>query len=265
MASVTRFVALAAFLVLGTMLLGAAPLVAQTTLTVAAAADTQPALREIASQYEKRGTAKVALVFGSSGNLATQIQNGAPYDVFLSADLDYPQRLESRGLALLGSLTTYALGRLVLWAPSTPALDLRGLGLKALIAPGVRTIAIANPEHAPYGKAAVAALRSAKLYDAVKSRLVLGENVSQAAQFVASGNAQVGMIPLSLALAPELARTGQWWEVPPESYPAITQGAVVLRKTRNERAAEEFVAFLKSGEAAAILRRHGFRLPEDRR
>jgi molybdate transport system substrate-binding protein len=248
-------------------LLSAAPVVAAqtSTLTVAAAADLQPALREIAALYDKNGAARLALVFGSSGNLATQIEHGAPYDVFMSADLEYPRRLESQGLAVLGSLTTYAVGSLVLWAPKTSALDVRHLGFKALTAPGVRIIAIANPEHAPYGKAAVAAMRWAKLYEPLKSRLVLGENVAQAAQFVASGNAQVGIIPLSLTLAPEFARTGQWWELPPESYPPIIQGAVVLRKSGNQKAAEEFVGFLKSAEAAAIFRRHGFKIPEERR
>ncbi|MBZ5566419.1 MAG: molybdate ABC transporter substrate-binding protein [Acidobacteriia bacterium] len=235
-----------------------------TTLTVAAAADLQSALREIAAQYEKSGAARLELVFGSSGSLTTQIEHGAPYDVFMSANMDYPHRLENQGLAVLGTLTPYAIGSLVLWASKTSALDVHALQFKALTAPGVRAIAIANPEHAPYGKAAIAALRWAKLYETLKSRLVLGENVAQAAQFVASGNAQVGIIPLSFALAPELAQTGQWWELPPESYPPITQGAVVLRKSRNQKSAEAFVGFLKSAAAAAIFRRHGFKIPGER-
>ena len=238
------------------------PLVAQTTLTVAAAADLTPALREIAPNFEKRSGTHIAVVYGSSGNLATQIENGAPYDVFLSADLGYPRRLESQGLAVLGSLTMYATGKLVLWAPKTLGVDVQALGMKALTAPEVRTIAIANPEHAPYGQAAVAALRWANLFEALKAKLVLGENVAQAAQFVGSGNAQVGMIPLSLAMAPELARRGQWWELPPESYPPIAQGAVVLRKSKNEKVAQDFVNYLKTNEAAAILRRYGFEVPE---
>jgi molybdate transport system substrate-binding protein len=247
-------------------LLCAASVAAQTTtLTVAAAADLQPALKEIAALYEKSGPARLALVFGSSGNLATQIKHGAPYDVFMSADMEYPHRLESQGLAVLGSLTPYAVGSLVLWAPKTSAVDVRELGFKALTAPGVRAIAIANPEHAPYGKAAVAALRRVKLYETLKSRLVLGENVAQAAQFVASGNAQVGIISLSLALAPEFARTGQWWELPPDSHPPIMQGAVVLRKSKNEKSAEQFIRFLESAEAAAIFRRNGFKIPEEQR
>jgi len=254
-----------AFFVLLVAFLCPAKVAAQTTmLTVAAAANLGPALREISANFEKRGGAHVTLVFGSSGSLATQIENGAPYDVFLSADLDYPHRLESKGLAVLGSLTTYAVGSLVLWAPKTSALDVRELGFKALTAPGVRNIAIANPEHAPYGKAAVAALRRANLYDALKSKLVLGEDVAQTAQFVVSGNAQVGIIPLSLAISPELARAGQRWELPPEYYLAMEQGAVVLRKSKYEKLAQDFVNYLKTEEAAAIFRSYGYGVPGPR-
>ncbi len=240
------------------VIFGCSALWAQSTLTVAAAANLGPALREIAANFEKRSGRRVALVFGSSGSLATQIENGAPYDVFMSADLDYPHRLESQGLAVLGSLTTYASGKLVLWAPKRFGIDVQVLGMKALTAPEVHAIAIANPEHAPYGKAAVAALRRANLYDALKSKLVLGEDVAQAAQFVVSENAQVGIIPLSLAMAPELARGGQRWELPEEMCPPIAQGAVVLRKSNNERLAQDFVNYLKTNEAAAVLRRYGY-------
>jgi molybdate transport system substrate-binding protein len=263
---VDRFVR--ALLALLVAVLGAAAgiLMAQTrTLTVAAAADVGPALREIVAAYERRGGARVTVVLGASGTLMTQIEHGAPYDVFMSADMEYPHRLESQGIAVLSTLAPYAVGSLVLWAPKSSALNLRELGWKTLSQPGVRAIAIANPEHAPYGKAAVAALRQANLFDAVKARLVLGENVAQAAQFVTSGNAQVGIIPLSLAVTPELTRTGQWWEVPPTSHPAIMQGAVVLRRSRNIKQAEEFLDFLKTAEAAAIFRRNGFKKPEGQR
>jgi len=236
-------------------------LLAQNTLTVAAAANLGPALREISAKFEKRSGTHVALVFGSSGGLAMQIQNGAPYDVFLSADVDYPHRLESQGLAELGSLTIYASGKLVLWAPKTLAVDLRALGMKALSAPQVRNIAIANPEHAPYGKAALAVLRRGRLYDALKSKLVVGEDVAQAAQFVVSGNAQIGMIPLSLAISPELQRMGQYWELPPQSSPPMEQAAVLLRKTSNEKLARDFLSYLKTDEVAAVFRRYGYVVP----
>jgi molybdate transport system substrate-binding protein len=231
---------------------------AQNTVTVAAAANLGPALREISAQFERRSGTHVALVFGSSGGLAMQIQNGAPYDVFLSADVEYPHRLESQGLAELGSLTTYAAGKLVLWAPKTLSIDLKSLGMKALTGPQVRRIAIANPEYAPYGKAAMAALRRARLYDTIKPKLVLGEDVAQTAQFVISGNAQIGIIPLSLAISPELQRAGQYWELPPDLYPRLEQGAVVLRKSMNEKLAHEFVNYLKTEDAAAIFRRYGY-------
>jgi molybdate transport system substrate-binding protein len=240
------------------MLCTGTTLLAQNTLTVAAAANLGPALREISAKFEKRSGTHVALVFGSSGGLAMQIQNGAPYDVFLSADVDYPHRLESQGLAELGSLTIYASGKLVLWAPKTLPVDLPALGMRALTAPQVRNIAIANPEHAPYGKAALAVLRRARLYDALKSKLVVGEDVSQAAQFVVSGNAQIGIIPLSLAISPELQRLGQHWELPPQSSPPVEQAAVLLRKTRNEKLAREFLSYLKTEEVAAVFRRHGY-------
>jgi len=235
---------------------------AQNTLTVAAAANLGPALREISAKFEKRSGKHVALVFGSSGGLAMQIQNGAPYDVFLSADVDYPHRLESQGLAELGSLTIYASGKLVLWAPKKLTVDLPALGMKALSAPQVRNIAIANPEHAPYGKAALAVLRRARLYDALRSKLVVGEDVAQAAQFVVSGNAQMGIIPLSLAISPELQRLGQHWELPPDLYPRLEQAAVLLRKTRNEKLARDFLSFLKTEEVAAMFRRYGYVVPE---
>jgi molybdate transport system substrate-binding protein len=238
---------------------------AENTLTIAAAANLGPAMREISASFEKRSGAHVALVFGSSGSLAMQIQNGAPYDVFLSADVDYPHRLEGQGLAELGSLTTYAAGKLVLWAPKTLALDLPVLGMRALTAPRVRKIAIANPEHAPYGKAAVAALRRAKLYDALKSKLVVGEDVAQTAQFVISGNAQIGMIPLSLAISPELQRAGQRWELPLESSPPLEQAAVLLRKTKNEKLARDFLNYLKTEEVAAVFRSYGYIVPGQRR
>lgn len=259
---VPRSVRIAAALV---ALWTASPLLAQTTLTVAAAADLGPALREIAGQFDQRSGSKTALVFGSSGNLTTQIEHGAPFDAFLSADLDYPHRLEGEGLAVLGSLTTYAFGKLALWAPKNSPLALGALEMKALTRPEVRAIAIANPEHAPYGKAAVAALRTANLYDKLKSKLVFGENVAQAAQFVVSGNAQVGIVPLSLALAPELARNGQWWALPPKLYPRIAQGGVVLRKSSKQELAQIFLAFLKSKEAGSILQRYGFDLTETQR
>ncbi|MGI9101526.1 MAG: molybdate ABC transporter substrate-binding protein [Terriglobales bacterium] len=233
------------------------------TLTVAAAADLGPALRQLAVDFQERTGIKVALVLGSSGSLATQIEHGAPYDVFLSADMAFPHRLVNEGHGA-GEVRLYAMGKLVLWVLNSSGIDVRALGFKTLTAPGVRKIAIANPAHAPYGRAAVAALRGANLYEPLKSRLVLGETVSQAAEFVSSGNAQVGIVPLSLALASELAQKGRWWKIPANTYPPIEQGGIVLKKSTNA-AAETFMRYLTSSAAAAVLRRSGFNVPQEPR
>lgn len=230
------------------------------TLTVAAAADTGPALRDIAREFERQTGAHVNFVLGSSGNLATQIENGAPYDVLMSADIGYARQIETRGRAVPGSLYPYARGRLVLWALKASQIDVRR-GWPLLRDSIVKKIAIANPQHAPYGRAAREALVSAGLYPDIAPKLVLGENVAQAAQFVLSGNAQVGLLPLALALAPEMRDKGSCWEVPPQSYSAIDQAAVVVQGPRSVLATQ-FVTFLKSPAATAILRRYGFESPE---
>src|SRR2546425_11617350 len=160
-------------------------------ITVAAAADLNVALSEIAANYQKATGNTVRLSFGSSGNLFNQIQNGAPFDVFFSADLDYPRELIDAGLVQSSSLYCYAVGRLVLWVPASSSLDLEHRGMNALLDPSVKKIAIANPQHAPYGRAAVAALRHFELYDKAVGRLVLGGSVSQTAQLGETRNANV--------------------------------------------------------------------------
>ena len=165
-------------------------------LTVAAAADLSAALKEIGDGYEKKTGVKVKLSFGASGALTQQIQNGGPFDLFFSADMDYPRQLITAGDADGASLYQYAIGKLVLWVPADSPLDLDRGGMNVLLDPMVKKIAIANPQHAPYGRAAVAALKHAGLYDRVADRLVMGENVSQAAQFAESGNAQAGFVAL---------------------------------------------------------------------
>lgn len=229
-------------------------------LTVAAAADLNAPLHQIAKNFEKQTGNTVRLSFGSSGNLTTQIENGAPYDVFLSADLGYPERLLKENLADPGSLTPYAVGALVLWVPADSTLDVERGGMQVLLNARVKRIAIANPEHAPYGRAALAALRHFDMYQKVASRLVLGENVSQAAQFAESGNAQVGIIALAGALA--LDGKGRFWKVPQEAYPSLEQGAVVTAHASNKELARKFLDFLKAPESAAILARYGFTPPE---
>src|SRR5258705_8427952 len=173
-------------------------------IRVAAAADLKFALDELGTQYEKEARKKVAVIYGSSGNFFAQIQNGAPFDLFLSADIEYPRKLEAAGLAEPGTVYEYAVGRIVIWMPPDARADVAKLGWKALLEPSVERIAIANPEHAPYGRAAVAALRKAGVYEQVRKRLVYGENIAQAAQFVAAGSAQAGNLTFSPAGFPPL-------------------------------------------------------------
>ena len=232
-------------------------------IMVAAAADMSAALPQLATAYTKKTGQTVKLSFGSSGNLANQIRNGAPFDVFFSADEEYPQKLIAEGLAAKDSLYRYAVGRLVLWVPSDSPLDLSKLGIQALLDPSVKKISIANPATAPYGRAAAAALRHFGIYDQVSSRLVFGESVSQAAQFVESGNAQAGLIALSHALAPVLKDKGRYWAVPLDAYPTLNQAAVLLSKSKQPDAARRFLEFLRSPEATSLLSSYGFSLPPE--
>jgi molybdate transport system substrate-binding protein len=229
-------------------------------ITVAAAADMSAALPELVAAYTKNTGQAVRLSFGSSGNLTNQIRNGAPFDIFFSADEEYPRQLIAEGLASKDTLFHYAIGRLVVWVPTDSPLDLSKLGIKALLDPSVKKISIANPAHAPYGRAAEAALRHFGIYDQVSSRLVLGENVSQAAQFVESGNAQAGLIALSHALAPALKDKGRYWTVPLEAYPTLNQAAVVLSRSKQQDAARKFLEFLRTPEATSVLTSYGFSL-----
>jgi molybdate transport system substrate-binding protein len=229
-------------------------------IRVAAAADLKSALGEVSAQFQKLAGKKIDVIYGSSGNFYAQIQNGAPFDVFLSADIDYPRKLEAAGLAEPGTLYEYAVGRIVIWMPGDARADLAKLGWKALLEPGVERIAIANPEHAPYGRAAVAALRNAGLYEQVRRRLVYGENIAQAAQFVASGSAQVGILALSLAVSPAM-KEGKRWEIPANMHPPIEQGVVILKSAKDKEGAQAFLAFLKSDAGRKILESYGFMLP----
>jgi len=229
-------------------------------LAIAAASDLQSVLPSVAARFEHETSRPVNLTFGSSGNFYSQIQNGAPFDLFLSADIDYPRRLEAAGLIEPGTLRPYAIGTLVLYAPTDARLDL-GRGLSVLTDGQVRRIAIANPEHAPYGRAAVAALTHERLYETLQGRLVLGESISQAAQFVQSGNAQAGLLALSLALGPALRARGAYVEVPKAFYPTIEQAAVILKASRHQDAARAFLTFLRRPDTVQQLKDAGFLEP----
>jgi molybdate transport system substrate-binding protein len=237
-----------------------ARLCAAQEITVAAAADLQFVFQDVATRFQKETGKTVKLIFGSSGNFFAQMQNGAPFDLFFSADIDYPRRLETAGLAEPGTIYPYATGRIVLWVPKESKLDL-SRGLQVLLDPTIQKIAIANPEHAPYGRAAVAALRQENLYDKVYPKFVLGENISQTASFVVSGSADIGILALSLALAPSLKEKGKYVEIPTEDYPAIKQAAVILKSSPNKDTARQFVAFLKTPEMQGLLRSYGFTVP----
>lgn len=227
-------------------------------LTVAAAADLSAALKEIGDNFEKKTGVVVKLSFGASGALTQQIHNGAPFDLFFSADMDYPRQLVAEGDADGASLYQYALGKLVLWVPADSRLDVVRQGMNVLLDPSVKKIAIGNPQHAPYGRAAEAALKHAGMYDRVADRLVLGENVAQAAQFVESGNAQAGFVALAHAIAPGMRGKGKYWEVPADYYPPLTQGVVVLSHSEHKKEAAEFLNYIKTREVAELLRKYGF-------
>ena len=230
---------------------------AQRQLAVAAASDLQTVLPEVISRFEHVTGTKVNVSFGSSGNFFAQIQNGAPFDVYLSADIDYPRQLIASRHADADSLHQYATGRIVLWTRKAGGIDLRP-GMQVLRDTRVRRIAIANPQHAPYGRAAVAAMQNAGLYEAVQPKLVLGENISQTAQLVDSGNADVGIIALALALGPALSASGTFAEIPATAHPPLAQAAVVVSASRQREVARSFLDFLKKPETLELLRRFGF-------
>jgi molybdate transport system substrate-binding protein len=230
-------------------------------LTVAAAADLNSALMEIAASFKKQTGITVKLSFGASGALAQQIQNGAPFDLFFSADMDYPRQLAAAGQAEASSLYRYAVGGLVLWVPADSPLDVEHKGMNVLADPAIKKIAIANPQHAPYGRAAVAAMKHVQLYDQVSDRLVMGENVSQAAQFVESGNAQVGFVALAHVTSPAIQGKGRYWQIPAEAYPPLEQGLVIISRSRRKKQAAAFVEYIKTAESAKVFSRYGFGLP----
>jgi molybdate transport system substrate-binding protein len=226
-------------------------------IRVAAAADLKFAMQDVAAQFEKQTGKKVDVTYGSSGNFFSQLQNGAPFDLFFSADIDYPRKLEVAGLAEPGTLYEYAIGRIAIWTPADAKVDVTSLGWKTLLDAKVQKIAIANPEHAPYGRAAVAALQKAGIYEQVKPKLVYGENISQAAQFVQSGNAQAGIVAMSLAVSPGM-KDGKHWEIPADMHPPIEQAAIVLKSAVNKDAAHAFLEFVKSEAGRATLAKYGF-------
>ncbi|HTJ78949.1 MAG TPA: molybdate ABC transporter substrate-binding protein [Rariglobus sp.] len=229
-------------------------------LTIAAAANLTYALAALDEAYQKANPGdELTTVIGSSGNLFAQITNGAPIDVFLSADTDYPQKLADAGNADAATLTPFATGRLALW---TTRQDLDVTNIAAALAnPKVKHIAIANPRTAPYGLAAKQTLAALNLEKVVSDKLVVGENITQTAQFVETGNADLGFIALSLLLAPNHKSKGAYSEVPPELYDPIDQGAVITKLGATNAAAKRYITFLKSRTAQDVLTRFGYGVP----
>ena len=247
------------------LLLGvlALPSRAAEPLLVAAASDLTYSIDELAAAFRQEVPgAEVKVSLGSSGNFYAQIKNGAPFDVFLSADLAYPARLGTENAALPASQFTYAIGRLAVWTVD-PRFDLKQ-GMRIFNDARLTRVAIANPEVAPYGRAARAALQAHGFWDAVKGKLVMGENVAQTTQFVQTGNAQVGIISYATVLSPRLKGVGSYYLVPDTGSAPIEQGAIITRHGAGNPLAPRFMQFLQSPAARAILLRHGFTLPREK-
>ncbi len=225
------------------------------TLRIAAAADLQPLLPAVLSAFQQQTGIRTEASYQSSATLATQIINGAPFDLFLAADLGFPQRVIDAGRAEEARPVPYARGTLVLWTRNDSGVAT--LSLEALRGSTIRSIAVANAQHAPYGRAAQAALEHAALLAVVRSKLVVAENIAQAAQYADSGNAQVGFISLTSALTPRLKADGHFIRVAAEDYPPLLQGAVVIRRSAGADLASRFLAFLKGPEVAKTLDAEG--------
>ena len=228
---------------------------------IAAAANLKFVMTDLIEQFAKQTGQKIEAVYGSSGNLFSQISNGAPFDAFFSADEEFPRKLQAAGLAEQNSLMEYAVGRIAIWTPPGSPLHVKGGKWSVLLDSRVLKIAVANSQHAPYGRAALQALRNSGVYERIKEKLVYGEDISQAAQFVQSGNAQAGIIALSLILSPGM-RDGNYWEIPEETHAPITQAAVVMKLAKNKKVAREFLEFVKTPEARATLQKYGFMAPK---
>ncbi|QGJ70945.1 ABC-type molybdate transport system periplasmic component [Planctomycetales bacterium 10988] len=231
---------------------------------VAVAANFQFAFEEMAAAFrEEYPEFEVSPTYGSSGNFYAQLSQDAPFDLFLSADTHYPRQLVEQGFAKNEDTFLYAVGQIVLWVPNRSELDLERLGIEAVNDSSVKKIAIANPTLAPYGQAAEAALKKLGVYEAVKDRLVFGDNIAQTAHFVESGAADLGILALSLAVAEPMKERGRYWVVPLDTYPPIEQSGVILQAAKSEKATLALRSFLTGPQGRGILKRYGYTLPEE--
>lgn len=227
---------------------------------IAAASNLKFAIDDIVQIFEQNNPdITIKMTYGSSGNFFNQILHGAPFDLYFSADLKYPEELRKRFLG--DELTVYALGQIVVMAPLVYGIETQKLEWKSLFHPAVNKIAIANPAHAPYGKAAIAFMKGQKIYEKLKGKLVMGENVSQAAQFVVSGAAEVGIVALSTAIKAREYGKVNYWKIPPQAYPPIEQGFIILNTKKKLGLKRLFTDFVKSNEGKSIFIKYGFRIP----
>lgn len=244
------------FLILACSLLSSAAWAEK--ITVAAASDLKFAMEGIVAAFNRANPGdEVQAIFGSSGKFQSQIRQGAPYDVFFSADLAFPQELVDSGFAA-SPVQTYAVGRLALWSAG---MDASTMTLDSLLDPQIKRVAIANPRHAPYGKRAEEALRAAGLWEKVQPKLVFGENIGHAAQFVKTGNAQVGIIALALAVNPELAEHGGYWLVPDALHEPLEQGVIITKRAEGNELAGRFVEYAAGRLGQSVMTEHGFAAP----
>lgn len=232
--------------------------VAAQQIQVAVAANFAAPAKTLAARFEQQGSTRVALSTGSTGKFYAQIKNGAPFDILLSADAETPARMEKEGLAVAGQGFTYALGKLVLWSRQAGAVDGRGEVLRSR---SFRRISIANPRLAPYGAAAQQVMEKLGVWAELQPRLVLGENIAQAYQFVASGNAELGFIAYSQINEPGKAAAGSYWLVPQGLYEPILQNAALLKRAQGSQGARDFLTFLRSAPARELIRAYGYDLP----
>lgn len=255
----TVHAALKAIGVAAALLLFASAHAAAGSVRIAAAADLKYALTEITDAFRAQHPADtVEVIFGSSGKFHTQLRNGAPFDLFFSADIAYPKELREQGLAATEP-KLYAIGRIVLWSlnPALAQVPLRALPAR----PELRKFAIANPDHAPYGQRAQEALMHEGVWEALASKLVRGENIAHAAQFVDSGAAEAGIVALSLVKSPALENKGAWSLIPADWHAPLEQAYVITARAKDNPLAAEFARYMEAPAARAIMRRYGFVLP----
>jgi molybdate transport system substrate-binding protein len=249
--------ALCSFVIAGMNLVGAVatPAFAEQAL-VAVAANFVPPFREVVMEFETTTGHTLRVVSGSSGNFYAQIKNGAPFDLFFSADSEKPKLLEDEGLGVKGSRFTYAVGRLVLWSPDPDFVT----GEDTLRSERFKHLAIANPKTAPYGMAAMQAMQKLGVWEKLQPRIVMGENLGQTMGFIESGNAELGFVALSQALDPKLKVKGARWNVPTDLHEPIKQDVILIKKGKDNPAANALIAFMGRPQARAIIERYGYEL-----